>query len=278
MILTDDDYQIPWELLGEGRKRTDELMCVTDPWYQLRMDRTLEHIPFYSDDSLAVFDLGCGTGIYDFDIARRWPQARVLGVDINPQQIDFASGMAQKLGLSERLEFVCADLLSFVPQSHYDVVLLSDIVEHLRDPLPCLAAARVALRPRGHVIVSVPVTAESRNDWWFYRQSVGDDRFATSISPSRLDPKQPILRYWHKNYTPQEICELLAQSGFDVHKRVLCRFDVRRLRGYCPKRLRGFFNPICEGQRALKPAIDALACSLLGSAWAKTCIVVATRG
>jgi SAM-dependent methyltransferase len=237
------------------------------------MDRTLDIIPFHRDDPFTVLDLGCGTGIYDFEIARRWPQAKVLGMDINSEQIGFAQSMARELGFSTRLEYLCVDILSFVPHTQFDIVLLSDVVEHFQDPHPCLAVAQAALRQGDIVLVSVPTTAKPREDWWFYRQFVTGDHFATATSPSQLDFAHPILRYWHKDYTPQEMHQLLAQHGFDVSEQILCRFDLRRL----PRKLRRLFSFACDDHRTLRSTLDSLACALLGARWAKTCILRAIK-
>ena len=276
MGFVEDNYSVPWELLGEGSRRTDAQMRVTDPWYRLRMERTLALIDFPTSDSIVVLDLGCGTGPYDFTLARRWLGAHITGVDINQQQVDFARDMAGKLALSNRLDFICADVTSFIPRGAHDVVLLTDIVEHMQDPRLCLATAHTAVRAGGQVIVSVPSTSRPKKDWWFYRQMLPDGTFAMADTPEKLNPTRPILRYWHKEYAADELAALLSESGFGLIKFILCRFDYRYLRRRCLPVLRRLLDIFSDGKRAFKPELDKVACAVM-PCWAKTCIMVAAR-
>jgi len=51
------------------------------------------------------------------------------------------------------------DLEAAVEGTRFDVVLLLDVLEHLRDPLAALNRARVLLAPNGRLIVSIPNVA-----------------------------------------------------------------------------------------------------------------------
>ncbi|HEY5648371.1 MAG TPA: class I SAM-dependent methyltransferase [Nitrospiria bacterium] len=64
--------------------------------------RILSHVPA---DSKRVLDLACGTGILTFGIARKLPDARVIGVDITKEYLDIALEKLQKLNLSH-VEFI----------------------------------------------------------------------------------------------------------------------------------------------------------------------------
>ncbi len=277
MELMEDRYSVPWELLGEGGRRMNSQMRVTDPWYLLRMERTLDLIASPKGHAIDVLDLGCGVGLYDFSLGRRWSTARITGVDVNREQVEFANDMAHKLALSDRLQFVRADVATFTAREAYDVVLLTDIVEHLEDPSGCLATARMAVRTGGQVIVSVPVTSRPKQQWWFYRQMLENGTFAMGDAPEELDPARPILRYWHKDYTPKELATLLQGNGFDVTQCVVCRFDYPYVRKRCPSRLRRLLDFLfSDRKRALKPRLDRIACAVMPR-WAKTGILVATK-
>jgi 2-polyprenyl-3-methyl-5-hydroxy-6-metoxy-1,4-benzoquinol methylase len=272
----EDDYSVPWELLGAGAHRVDATMNVIDPWYRLRMERTLSCIAFPKEQAIKVLDLGCGVGLYDFALARRWSRAHIVGVDINPEQIEFARGKAYELGFADRLKFECADISDWEPRVTYDIVLLTDVVEHFENPNGCLTAARAALSAGGQVIVSVPHTSSTRKDWWFYRQLLADGSFVMAETVEELDPTQPVLRFWHKEFTRDELIGLLIRNGLQVTRSMLCRFDYRYLRRRCIPQSRWLLDLFSDGSQTLRPVLDRIACRVMPR-WAKTCIVVARR-
>ncbi|HEX3004509.1 MAG TPA: methyltransferase domain-containing protein, partial [Angustibacter sp.] len=57
-----------------------------------------------------VVDLGCGAGDLTASLARRWPTARVVGVDSSPQMLAKAAEEAAAADLDGRLRLIEADL------------------------------------------------------------------------------------------------------------------------------------------------------------------------
>ncbi len=55
-----------------------------DRWWKRKI---LEKIPL---QSTAIMDQACGTGILSLEIARRFPRASVIGVDVTPEYLDIA--------------------------------------------------------------------------------------------------------------------------------------------------------------------------------------------
>ncbi len=94
-----------------------------------------------------VVDLGCGGGL----LAKFFVDsgARVIGLDISPSSARVASKHVAPA------TFVCADVLRAPIQDGVaDVVLLSDVVEHVTDPARAVAEAARILRPGGVCFVS----------------------------------------------------------------------------------------------------------------------------
>ncbi|MFT4213365.1 MAG: class I SAM-dependent methyltransferase [Microbacterium sp.] len=70
-----------------------------------------------------VIDVGAGVGVFTAEAAKRWPDARVLAVDINPVTLGllavrlFGDGFGITDSVNERVELVLADFTSWLPSS-----------------------------------------------------------------------------------------------------------------------------------------------------------------
>lgn len=99
-----------------------------------------------------VLDVGCGSGEVAADIAARVPGSTVTGIDMSADSIKTA---AERHKLAN-LTFVCADARDETPGGPFDVVILSNVLEHLDERLDLLrrlAAATSAQR----FLVRVPL-------------------------------------------------------------------------------------------------------------------------
>jgi 2-polyprenyl-3-methyl-5-hydroxy-6-metoxy-1,4-benzoquinol methylase len=98
-----------------------------------------------------VADLGCGQGWSTLAVARAFPRAEVLGVDLDPASIDDARRHADEAGVRARFE--CADATALAGQG-FDLVMLLEALHDLARPVEVLAAARAALGAGGAVLVA----------------------------------------------------------------------------------------------------------------------------
>ena len=73
-----------------------------------------------------VLDVGCGKGELAYDLATR-AGARVTGLDFSRPVLEFARRRFDAQGL----EFVEGDVLVWEPADDYDVVVLSNVLEHI---------------------------------------------------------------------------------------------------------------------------------------------------
>ncbi|MDX2226232.1 MAG: peptide chain release factor N(5)-glutamine methyltransferase [Verrucomicrobiae bacterium] len=69
-----------------------------------------------------VVDVGTGSGIIALTLARHWPEAEILAVDISPSALAVAGQNAERLGLAGRVRFVEGHLLS-PAQGPFDLVI-----------------------------------------------------------------------------------------------------------------------------------------------------------
>lgn len=103
-------------------------------------------------NKLKILDIGCGSG---FAVTRFLPSFgdEVLGVDFYQPNIDYAN---KHFG-SSNLSFSCRDATQLRDEGYrYDIVVLTDVLEHLHEPEKLLNLVHDLLLPDGCAIVSVP--------------------------------------------------------------------------------------------------------------------------
>jgi len=98
-----------------------------------------------------LLDGGCGPGSISVELAAIVSPAEVVGIDIEPSQVDLAARQAAERGVSNA-RFQTADLSALpFPGQSFDAVFLHGVLEHLGDPVRALREVRRVLR-RGGVL------------------------------------------------------------------------------------------------------------------------------
>jgi trans-aconitate methyltransferase len=80
-----------------------------------------------------IFDAGCGTGQRLLAVARRYPNAQFVGLDMTAASIAVAEALAQRHGI-RNVQFCNSELLNFSPDRAFDIILSIGVVHHLEDP------------------------------------------------------------------------------------------------------------------------------------------------
>jgi trans-aconitate 2-methyltransferase len=102
-----------------------------------------------------VVDLGCGNGPLTLWLAKRWPGARVVGVDHSPQMLDAARGIDP----AGRVEWVEADLATWEPASlgaRPDVIVTNATLQWVPRHLDLLEGWASSLGAGGWLALQVP--------------------------------------------------------------------------------------------------------------------------
>jgi trans-aconitate 2-methyltransferase len=97
-----------------------------------------------------VVDLGCGPGNYTDQLAERWPDATVTGVDSSPDMINKARST------SGRTNYVLGDLTAWKPEAPVDVIVTSAALHWVPDHPKLLPVWADALAPGGTLAIQVP--------------------------------------------------------------------------------------------------------------------------
>jgi ubiquinone/menaquinone biosynthesis C-methylase UbiE len=104
-----------------------------------------------------VIDMGCGTGNLLFEAARRWPGARLVGLDGSDGMLDVAR--RQAVGLPEpvraRIGFVTADAAAVpVADASFDLVISGFMIQQVPDRPVAMAELFRMTRPGGTLAIA----------------------------------------------------------------------------------------------------------------------------
>lgn len=123
--------------------------------------------------SLRVLDIGCGNGNISFALAAL--KCNVTGVDIDDDLVERLKRKSKNLGISH-LNFLKVDAnnLNSLSNGKFDVIIMSEVLEHLKNPLKTLQDAKALLKEKGFIIITIPnkFSLEER-----LRQSINKSNF-----------------------------------------------------------------------------------------------------
>lgn len=96
-----------------------------------RHDLTFEHCGVPT--GAKVLDIGCGSGRYSIEFAKRGA-SRVVGIDFAPSMIEFSQKVAQQMGVIDKCEFICDDFLTYEFKESFDIVLALGVFDYVKEP------------------------------------------------------------------------------------------------------------------------------------------------
>jgi len=86
----------------------------------------------------------------------------VNGWDVSSESVASTQRALAKLGAPKEVTLQQRNILQLAPQDEadqYDNIVLSEILEHLEDPVAALISVRAALKPGGRVWISIPANS-----------------------------------------------------------------------------------------------------------------------
>jgi len=100
----------------------------------------------------ALLDAGCGSGRLAVEIARRRPDLRVLGIDLERGMVDVATRRAERANLTDRVAFTVADLVDLpLADDSVDLIVSTASLHHWADVGAVIASLGRVLRPDGQM-------------------------------------------------------------------------------------------------------------------------------
>jgi ubiquinone/menaquinone biosynthesis C-methylase UbiE len=147
-----------------------------------------------------VLDIGCGTGRYSIECAKRGAK-RVVGIDFAPHMIEFTKDIAEKMGVSDVCEFIQGDFMGHQFDEKFDVVLGLGLFDYIKDAAPLFRKV-AQLEPRSF-IASFP----KFTPFWGTQRKI---RY-------NVIKKCPIY-----NYKKEQLDRLYTETNYKDHKLIPC--------------------------------------------------------
>ncbi|QWF23311.1 methyltransferase domain-containing protein [Nocardioides sp. LMS-CY] len=153
---------VSWDQLGDDARESQA--DANRPWYEKQLGPALAGVPAVHDALAApgcrVLDVGCGAGWSSISLARAYPSATVLGVDVDEPSIALAEDNARAAGVDDRVRFVSRDA-ALLPDGTVDVAFAFECVHDMPRPVDVLSAVRRALAPGGSLVVMDEAVADA---------------------------------------------------------------------------------------------------------------------
>lgn len=101
--------------------------------------RLMNYHKFFVDnvsENDTVLDVGCGNGALSYDVAKK--AKKVVGIDLNEKNVSFAKERYSE----ENIEYICGDALKDLPNEKFDVIIMSNVLEHIENRVEFLERLR----------------------------------------------------------------------------------------------------------------------------------------
>ena len=164
----------------------------------------------------SLLDAGCGDGLYLEAIGRR--AERLVGTDISERILETARKTAARSGAEPELVRANLESLPF-PDRSFDVVLCTQVIEHLLAPEKGVRELARVLRPGGTLVIT---TDNSRN---LVSRTLNAPRNA-AVALLGLRGRRLNVHFPHAAFSPKEFVEMVEATGLRPERVATFRFHL----------------------------------------------------
>lgn len=164
--------------------------------------------------SSKVLDIGCASGWLTTRVAQILPETEVTGLDISQKMIKYARVKHPKPN------FICGDAhkLPF-PDESFDLIICTETLEHVVDPLRVLLEIRRCLSLNGQAIISMDTGSMFFNlVWFFWTQTKGKVWQGAHLHKFDLNKLKKLFKKADFKIEKQRISHLGMAVAFELKK------------------------------------------------------------
>jgi len=188
-----------------------------------RIKKTLETMRSVSGNK--VLEIGCDSGLFSLIFKKTFKNIEHLAVEVDQEKIDVAVSRninVVKVNVeTEKLPF---------DNDYFDIVLFTEVIEHLSNPLFVLSEIRRVTKQNGNVIISTPnaVGLFSR-----YNHLFGSTPYYVPFLKNK-DSKKGKYSAHRFELTLGQMKRLLEENNYKIENIIFTRFNHQQ-RGIIPK-------------------------------------------
>ncbi len=143
----------------------------------------------------SILDIGCGNGALLRDIVKK-TDAPAIGVEITKENAELAKNALSDL---QNVQIIQSDILEFDSNIHCDVIILSNVIEHINNRVELLKNLTSHFKPK-KILIRVPMF---EREWLVpFKKELGIEW--------RLDPTH------HIEYTESEFRDEMSAAGLGL--------------------------------------------------------------
>ena len=141
-LSTQRDYYDEYWRTHELRLNANEILRLAEILISIA-----EILPHFEGRSLRICDLGCGRGWLSAELLKF---GEVTGVDLSPAAVSAAQTRWPQV------RFCAADILNWRPDDCFDIVVSSEVIEHVTDQRHFADTVHHLLRNGGYLVLTTP--------------------------------------------------------------------------------------------------------------------------
>lgn len=159
--------------LGEGKKYVEKdwkrraaYTLLGEPhvpgWIRLQhVLRSIGNLPL-NGKPVKLLDAGCSRGDLLTYLAERHPRWSLVGLELEGDRIEMAETIRRRVN-AQNVSYLRADICHLPFRNEFDVVICSDVMEHIPDDKAAFLNLTQALKPGGYLLITSPSVPQPRH-------------------------------------------------------------------------------------------------------------------
>lgn len=149
-----------------GADLREGIASINRPSFEYLLPSWMDRMPDIAErlrEGGFILDAGCGLGWSSIALARRFPAAWIVAVDLDADSISTARRNAEEAGVADRIRFVHGDAAQVARRrsdAPFTLVHVVQALHDMADPVAALRAFREALAPGGAILLGEGAVAD----------------------------------------------------------------------------------------------------------------------